>query len=309
MGASGLGDQKIEQRAGKGGGPFQVGEMRGVEDDGAGAGDSGGERLAVAGPRHGHIAVPADDERGDANLLDKIALIHVADGGAAAGVTDGIGSEKYVANGGDGGVAGGAHARGETALDGDIGDGRHAVFQHDLAAGAEDSGVGHTGGSVGEREGDEALRGARAEPKTDHAAERKAAVGEAAPGGGDIGGSVYRGEQVASELFDGVVAGGRGGGSMAAQIDAEHLKMAQEGGDLGVPEPVVGAKGMREDEERSVGGAIETVVDAGGFGVGEGHGTILHIKPDRAWDLYPRALTFRMLDCLHAIRWRTSNPL
>jgi hypothetical protein len=73
---------------------FEVGQVRGGQVDHRGPGDVAREDLAMARPRQRHIADAVDHEGGAADAAETLAFVHVADGGAAAGVPLRIGAHQ-----------------------------------------------------------------------------------------------------------------------------------------------------------------------------------------------------------------------
>ena len=82
---------------------------------------------------------------------------------------------------------------------------------------------------------------------------------------------VHGGQHIARQLRDGVVARRRIRRAMAAQVQPEHLKAAEQRRHLRVPHPMVGAQRMHQHQQRPGGRAFEPVVDPASFRVGERH--------------------------------------
>ncbi len=100
--------EEFEQRGLEAGRIFQVGQVRRGQVPHGGAGDAGGQDFAVARPGGGLVVVAGDDQRGNRDPLQNPGMVHVADGGATAGVADGTGVQQNVADGVHHGRAAGA---------------------------------------------------------------------------------------------------------------------------------------------------------------------------------------------------------
>jgi len=76
---------------------------------------------------------------------------------------------------------------------------------------------------------------------------------------------------VATELGDGVWTGRDRGLAMAAGVVAENAKLLGEVGELRIPHAEIGAERIGEENDGSVGGAVELVTELRVGESGEGH--------------------------------------
>ncbi len=85
------------------------------------------------------------------------------------------------------------------------------------------------------------------QPLTDHAAQREAAEGKALATGG-----IHHGQSVRRQLGYGVIAPGGIGSAVAARIETQDLKVFGKCRHLRVPQPMVRAQRMGENQQGKV---------------------------------------------------------
>ena len=200
-------------------------------------------------------------------------MIHVANGGTAAGVSDWIRCQQRPPRRGDGGPIGLEHRRREEPPHHHLRDAGHAGIEHRAPARLHRVRIGDARRRIGEDDVSEAAGGVDGQPLPDHAAERQAAEREArqAAGVGDR-------EDVVRQRLNRVVATGDRRRAVAAGVVAQDAEVRQQIGGLRVPHAVVEAERMRQHDRRPVVLAIEAIVGPAIVVFEEWHGSGLRTE-------------------------------
>ena len=199
-------------------------------------GDALPDLLGLGGRRR-RVLLAGDDQRRQADRPDRLAQVHVADRGAAAGVALRRGLEDHLAHPLDHDRGLGAERLGEPALDHAVGERRHALLARDLDALVPEVLRLHVAG--GRAQGQAAqpgpVRGAQQLP--DHAA-----FGEAAEVRALDAEAVEQAERVVDQGLEAVGARRRRAAAVAAAVVAQHPVALRQRRQLRVPHLEPGAE-------------------------------------------------------------------